>query len=284
MTFDRYIAVDWSAANERRTGRDSIWIATADSEEELQVANPSTRSEAMRLLEDLCAQGRTLVGFDFAFGYPCGSAALPGGGEWSAVWDWLAGNVRDGDDNRSNRFEAASRLNEGFASSGPFWGHPHQHGGRYTYLGTRKPDYLALGIRERRRVETIVPRAQPVWKLAYTGSVGSQALLGIRRLELWRRKLGSDGSVWPFETRFADDLSAKVVIAEIYPSLWPVERGDASCLDKAQVRALASRMRQHAREGRLEEMLGGPSDDAVRNTAITHEGWIYGVGDVVLRP
>ena len=25
--FDRYIAVDWSAANERRTGKDSIWIA-----------------------------------------------------------------------------------------------------------------------------------------------------------------------------------------------------------------------------------------------------------------
>lgn len=280
--FDRFIAVDWSAANAPRTGGDSIWVAVAEGDEPVQAVNPSTRAAAMALVDRLCATGRTLASFDFAFGYPAGSDALPEAGKWPDVWTWIGANVADGADNRSNRYEVASRLNGAFGATGPFWGHPHQHEGRYPFLAPTKPDYAELGVRERRACERIVPRAQPVWKLAYTGSVGSQALLGIKRLEEWRQALGEDAAVWPFQTGFADDLGARIVIAEIYPSLWPVERNGASCLDEAQVRTIADLMRRHHRDGRLEAMLGGPSDATMRAEALTCEGWIYGVGNTVL--
>ena len=73
--FDRYIAVDWSAANTPRTGRDSIWIADSHAAS----ANPSTRHEAMaivteRLISARAVSQRVMLGFDFAFGYPQGAA------------------------------------------------------------------------------------------------------------------------------------------------------------------------------------------------------------------
>ena len=71
--FDRYIAVDWSAANTPRTGTDSIWIADSAAAS----INPSTRHEAMavvtdRLLAARAAGERVMLGFDFvlSFGAP----------------------------------------------------------------------------------------------------------------------------------------------------------------------------------------------------------------------
>jgi len=73
--FDRYIAVDWSAANTPRTGKDSIWIADSAAAN----INPSTRHEAMAVVTDrlLAARAdgeRVMLGFDFVFGYPQGAA------------------------------------------------------------------------------------------------------------------------------------------------------------------------------------------------------------------
>jgi precorrin-8X/cobalt-precorrin-8 methylmutase len=72
--FDRYIAVDWSAANTPRRGKDSIWIADSAAES----VNPPTRHEAMailvdRLLAARAANERVMLGFDFVFGYPEGA-------------------------------------------------------------------------------------------------------------------------------------------------------------------------------------------------------------------
>lgn len=75
--FDRYIAVDWSAANTPRTGKDSIWIADSEAAS----ANPATRHEAMatltdRLISARAAGQRVMLGFDFVFGYPQGAAEV----------------------------------------------------------------------------------------------------------------------------------------------------------------------------------------------------------------
>jgi hypothetical protein len=77
--FDRYIAVDWSANNGPKTGRDSIWIAEATPAGVVASRNPATRARAMSDLEAtlLAARARgerVLCGFDFAFGFPKGTA------------------------------------------------------------------------------------------------------------------------------------------------------------------------------------------------------------------
>ncbi|MDA3007897.1 MAG: cobalamin biosynthesis protein CbiG, partial [Actinomycetota bacterium] len=78
--FDRYVMVDWSAASSPRLGRDSIWIAerTAGTAATAPVNIP-TRAAAMAALTDLVmttGDERVLIGFDFTFGYPTGTADL----------------------------------------------------------------------------------------------------------------------------------------------------------------------------------------------------------------
>ena len=62
-------------------------------------------------------------------------------------------------------------------------------------------------------MEAVVPRAQPVWKLYTTGSVGGQALTGlplIARLARRARCVRSGPSSAP---------TGRLVLAEVYPSL-----------------------------------------------------------------
>jgi len=121
---------------------------------------------------------------------------------------------------------------------------------------------------ERRRVERRVPRAQPCWKLFTTGSVGSQALLGLPRLARLRRRYGEDLAVRPFEGR-----AAPLVLAEIYPSLLSEavarQTRPDEVRDAAQVRVLAQALARLPAD-RLEAML---------RMGDAEEGWILGVGD-----
>ena len=79
--FDRYIAVDWSAHNGPKTGADSIWIGEWGPAGPGPSRNPPTRAAAMADLEHTllaarAAGERILLGFDFVFGFPAGSAAV----------------------------------------------------------------------------------------------------------------------------------------------------------------------------------------------------------------
>ena len=279
--FDRIVMVDWSAAAVPTRGRDSIWIADAlVSGGEPRTANPATREEAMQRLSELAGgAGRTLIGFDFAFGYPQGTAE-PFGGCWRDVWRWLGTEARDGPANENDRFEVAARFNAHFPErDGPLWGLPS---GR-AVDGVR-PTKFATHFRhppERRRVERIVRNAQPTGKLAYPGSVGSQTLLGIARLERWRRDaaLGSRTTIWPFQTGFADALASGIVIAEIFPSLHPVTERPHEVRDQAQVRTLASGYAELDRRDMLLDHLSGPDDAEAREAALREEGWIMSVRD-----
>ena len=70
----------------------------------------------------------TLVGFDFPYAFPAGLSErlrLNGLSPWKSIWDMLRRRITDMPDNRNNRFQVASNLNEIITGgAAPFWGCP----------------------------------------------------------------------------------------------------------------------------------------------------------------
>lgn len=288
--FDRYIAVDWSAANSPVTGKDSIWIGeavrTVSGIELRSSQNPRTRTAAMTVIEDMLLHAlsrneRVMLGFDFVFGYPTGAAeALSRAPGWRSLWRCLADLVTDDRDNRSNRFEVAARLNLELAEAGHhYWGHPH--GREYVGLAATKPVGSYADIAELRIVEDWSKGPQPVWKLTGAGSVGSQSMLGIARLERLRTdpRFFDHLSIWPFETGFELDLSRPITVVEIYPSLIGPAPGVVP-KDRAQVEAAAARFAELDAADMLTDVLAAPPGltEDQRRAILTEEGWIAGIG------
>ncbi|MCX8032625.1 MAG: hypothetical protein N3B14_04415 [Thermoleophilia bacterium] len=261
---------------------------------------------------------RVLVGFDFPFGYPsglCQALGLPVQREqaWRAIWREWARLVEDHEDNSNNRFAAAAALNERLPPPpGPFWGYSAPAAA--LGLPAKKPAWGNLP--ERRLTEMQVRRTQPVWKLAGVGSVGSQALLGIPRLEYLcsRGELGSVSRVWPFEWGLETKQalargSVLVLYAEIYPSLLDMRRcglaggtRESTVVshvvarrvrtderfhlprDAEQVQALVHLFAEADRRGDLETWLDAPLrlPEPDRRVVMAEEGWILGVPVCVL--
>jgi precorrin-8X/cobalt-precorrin-8 methylmutase len=278
--FDRYIAVDWSAANSPQIGVDSIWIAELGSDGPRPSVNPPTRAQATTLLIERiraarAAGERVMVGLDFVFGYPRGAAAaITGKPGWRAMWQAIAAGVEDGPDNRSNRFALAARFNRALELE-HFWGHPHQH--VYAGLTPTKPLHGYLHIPEHRLAERYVKGPQPSWKLTGAGSVGSQTLLGIARLQQIRQAV-PEAAVWPFETAFEHSL-APVTLVEIYPTMFPLT-GSATPKDREQVEISVARFAELDAAGRLGEFLSAPRklSESEKRAVLEEEGWIAGAG------
>lgn len=262
--FDRVVVADWSASgtpSPARPSADAIWIASVTLAGE-EVTYHRTRTDAETALQALAAApGKCLIGFDFPMGYPQGFAArLTGQNSPRALRAWLADHVQDGPDNRNNRFDVANAINHRLGGQGPFWGCPASV--NLPHLSPRKTvDYAALGLAERRAVEQAVPRAQPVWKLYTTGSVGSQALMGLPVVH----RLAAP--VWPF------DPMGRVTLAEVYPSLLaPEVAAMGGIKDAAQVRLLARALFRLSQSGQIAPLFALPHPAAVE------EGWILGAG------
>lgn len=284
--FDAALMVDWSAAAVPRLGADSIWLALhrASAADPERLENVATRDAAIALTEQIAraeasAGRRLLIGFDFPFGYAEGAAAaMTGAGDWRAVWRLLAERIVDGPKNANNRFEVAEALNRDvWDGAGPFWGRPPKP--VRAALPTTKPSgYGARYPAERRAVERRVRRAQPAWKLFTTGSVGGQVLVGLAALERLRRALGDLAEIWPFETGWSGG-SARVVIAEIYPSLLAPDPRE-TVKDAGQVRAVAAALAARFSAGRGAALFQPPADlcAAEAAAALREEAWILGVG------
>jgi precorrin-8X/cobalt-precorrin-8 methylmutase len=282
-SFDSYVVVDWSAASQPKTGKDSIWIAVAGADAR-PPQNPPTRAEAAalvrELLVDLVGRGRrVLVGFDFPYGYPhgFGAAVAPGPADpWRRVWDFLSTHVIDDDRNRSNRYDVARLVNE-LLGGGPFWGCPRSVASE-ALRETKAPFPHAGGgvlLDEFREVERrlFTRRAYPksVWQLAYAGSVGSQALTGIPRVAALRDDpaLRDVSAVWPFET---GDALPQVLHAEIWPAVVTPEAVH-DVPDARQVLTLAATIARWDADGGLQARLDVPP----RGGAVAREeGWILG--------
>jgi precorrin-8X/cobalt-precorrin-8 methylmutase len=290
--FDRYIAVDWSANDKPKGGKDSIWLAEAAAAGgQITALNIRTRFEAMTVLRKRLAEAidlgeRTLVGFDFPFGYPAGaSSVLTGGDGWQALWELLSREIVDNEKNKSNRFVVADQMNERLADVGPkFWGCPAGAAG--DHLSTKKDGVRFGNIAEFRQTERLAKGAKSVWQLHYNGCVGSQCLLGLAWLEKLRHDthLGPYVSVWPYETDFERSISKPIILAEIYPSFGLKLDATIAIKDQAQVEAQVRLFQAFDQSGRLAELLSFPPgvDQAWRGTAVTEEGWILGVGHEAL--
>ncbi len=253
MKFDSVLSIDYSAASSPTKGKDSLWVAgTLRGERYLQ--NFATRSALHNWLDaqlelHLAKGARLLAGFDFAFGYPRGFAQALGlsGVPWAATWQHLSGLIEDAPNNRNNRFQVADHLNQRLGPKAPFWGRPHQLD--LPHLPAKKQVRYDLGLAEWRAFEAAGRRKvagkrrisgmQPGWKLAYTGAVGSQSLMGIARLQKHRERWGDQLAIWPFEA-----ADRPLVFAEIYPSMFDFEHMDHPTKDARQVLAVAEAMAQ----------------------------------------
>ena len=288
--FDRILIVDWSGAGQPVTGKNSLWACLARRERDGHaiewIENFPTRHAFMHRLEAVVsvavAEGeRLLCGFDFAFGYPAGTAErLTGAADWRALWRKIADEIEDAPDNLNNRFDLASRWNAKHFSGEPrFWGRPHQHA--YPALSPNRPAAPTSAPLCLRQSERFAKGAKAVWQLAYNGSVGSQTLLGIARLSRFLNESGHGEhvAVWPFETGFGTTFEKPVVFAEIYPSLFTLTSRD-EVKDQAQVRTVAEAFARFDADGRLATLLDRPpmlSDEEVA-TSIAEEGWVLGIG------
>ncbi len=269
--FDTVIVVDWSAAakpSPKRPSADANWIGIARAGQTTATYH-RTRAEAETALNTLldaeaAAGHRVLLGFDFPFGYPTGfAAALTGQPQAPAVWHWLNQHITDGPDNANNRFAVADQINAGFHAPGPFWGRPDS--AAHAHLPATKA--VTYGdFTERRLIETLIPSAQPVWKLYTTGSVGSQSLMGLPLIHRLSQRPGA--RVWPFDT-----ATGPLVLAEVYPSLLAsAVRADPDTIkDRAQVRLLAQALYNLSRRGSLAPLFQTPAQ-------AQEEGWILGAG------
>jgi len=290
--FDTFIIVDWSAANQPKTGRDSIWICAVDrGGTERRVENPPTRYAAKNVLGNLLADAvaraeSVLLGFDFPFGYPAGFArrlGLNGAPAWRAIWDEIASRLTDAENNRNDRFTVAAEFNHRVSNRAfPFWGCPVRF--THDYLAPKHHNgHAADGLAEKRLIDCRMVGAQPCWKLAYTGSVGSQSLTGIpvvralRDDPAWAR----DARIWPFETGLTVSDDAQIVFAEVWPSWWRREiRGNyGPPNDKAQVRTVARIFAAANRGGDLPLWFAGDPNltDEQRRVVETEEAWTLGV-------
>ncbi len=271
--FDTVVVVDWSARSvpsPAKPGKDAIYLGIC-RDGCVATLYRRTRAQAMQSLAELLdgelrAGRRVLAAFDFPFGYPAGfGRAVTGDDGPLGLWAQLADAVEDDDSNRNNRFEVAARLNGLFAVEGPFWGHPA--GRTFTGLPFRKPRYDGFAFAERRRIETLVPRAKSCFQLMGAGSVGSQALVGIARLQALRARFGAQVSVAPFEPP-----DAPVVLAECYPGLFAetiaARMREGEIPDRAQVRVLAWALAR----------LPPSRLDALLREGDPVEGWILGHG------
>jgi hypothetical protein len=292
--FDAYLIVDWSASSQPKTGKDSIWYfllrRTRWGKQVLRPNNPPTRHAAQAALgalleEQAVGRQKTLLGFDFPYGYPkglAGALALPGK-PWRALWNDLTELIQDDESNHNNRFEVAAELNRRLGNKpGPFWACPS--GKQTRCLSTHKPNPWGSPLEEFRLTDNWLSGPQSPWKLFTAGCVGSQALLGIPRLARLRDdpRFASVSRVWPFETRLrAPDFNGYCLVhAEIYPSLIPVRPVGKQIKDALQVEGLARHFARLDEAGDLQGFFQGPPGLTAeqRRQVEQEEGWILGVG------
>ena len=295
--FHTHVVVDWSARSKpspKKPSKDSIWWAVARVADGIEVAEPEyvrTRQEALDglacLIAGELAQGRrVLVGFDFPFGYPAGVAEhLTGEASGLALWDWLATRIEDAPDNANNRYDAAAAINDTYPGLGPFWGRPSSW--NYPAIPVRAKARTCQDRHpaERRICDIRATGAKTVWQLAYSGSVGSQMLLGLPALKrlVEDSRIGGRAKVWPFQTGLQTP-DAQAVIAEVYPSLLRdqvrARRREGEILDSAQVRVNAEAFARLDAAGGLASLFAGAPDLAAdeRRVVETEEAWILGIG------
>ena len=298
--FDAYVIADWTASEGKKLGDQSLWLGVAKRDVRfrlyVEAHNAATRAEGEALLASILADhrkrgDRVLVGFDFTLGYPVGTAARLGLKDtpaWSAMWKFIAANVVDKPDNTNNRYQVAAKMNRLMTDNAwPMWGAPAKQAQRWLTT-TKPPAGSGADIPEYRATEDAARkgRLQPksVWQMHGAGAVGGQTLVGIPAVRRLLEKLGPAGAVWPFGTGWraldaADVEPLSVLVAEVWPSMFPTSVQPGEFKDQVQVRATAEALALMDDKGDLAKAFGPPkgTSDALIARVEGEEGWILGV-------
>ena len=188
--FDAVIIADWTAAETRKLGDQSLWLGVAKRDVRFRLYaethNTATRAEGEALLASLLADhrkrgDRVLAGFDFCLGFPTGTAARLGLKDtpaWSATGRFLSQNVVDKADNTNNRYQVAAKMNRLMTDEAwPFWGAPAKQTQRW--LTATKPT-TAHNIPEFRATEDAARKGKLHPKSGMSKSPGSPPGMGLR--------------------------------------------------------------------------------------------------------
>ncbi len=298
--FDVYIAVDWSARavpSPKKPSSDALWVG--EKGEGQKETYWQTRKDCIdyirkRLIYYTGKKKRVFIGFDFAYGYPAGySRALGLKGKtspWKKIWKELRRSITDQDNNQNNRFQIAAQLNIRCGGKGPLWGCPV--GLKIKGLKPTSPPFpfqtqAGILLQKFRLVDGRESRIQPVWKLAYTASVGSQVLMGIPAVAKLcdDSGLSSFSKVWPFDTGFTLKPTPIKGPFILHAEIWPGVIADKlnkklSIRDQAQVRAMVDWLSDLDKKGKLGFLFAPPLDLSGKQikTCSEEEGWIIGGG------
>ena len=301
--FDAYIVADWTAAETKKLGDTSLWIGVAKRDVRFRLYtethNVATRAEGEALLASILADhrkrgDRVLVGLDFNFGYPVGTAArlklegAAGQAPWQLMWKFIASNIVDKADNTNNRYQVAAKMNRLMTDEAwPLWGAPAKQAQRWLTT-TKPPAGSGADIPEFRATENAARkgRLQPksVWQMHGAGAVGGQTLVGIPAVRRLLESLGPSGAVWPFGTGWRaltpEDVEAlSALVVEVWPSMHETKPQPGEFKDQAQVRSTAEALARMDEAGDLAKAFAPPKDASPELIAQVEqeEGWILGV-------
>jgi hypothetical protein len=295
--FDAYVIVDWTAAEGKKTGDQSLWIGVVKRDVRFRFGyeahNPATRAEGEALLNALVADLRkkgqkVLVGCDFGLGFPAGTAARLGltGEPWAATWKFMASNVVDKPDNSNNRFAAAAKMNRLMTNQArPFWGAPARYA--QTWMSTTKPEGGYGDTPEFRRTDKAARKKggqpRPVWQMHGASVVGGQTLLGMAMIKRLVDAWGPSVVVWPFGTGWralakADLEPVDVLVAEVHAPLFPAKPEPGEVKTAAAVRATAEALSRLDEKGELGNLFAPPKGTSEKDMAAVtaEEGWMLG--------
>lgn len=305
-TFNIFVAVDWSAKSSpspKKPSADAIWVGIKDTLSNQQYENYfRTRLECKKFLLDFlkkCSGNKhanILVGYDLDFGFPRGLAkamGYEGQDEWMYNWQFICENIIDNEENANNRFEVASKINflvNGGKMAGPLWGCPKSK--NLACLEEKSPHYPyitknGIKLRRKRWCEYKEPKAQPVWKLLGTASVGGQTLLGIPVINEIRNhdSLKLFSRIWPFETQFQLPTLQSNICNIIHLEIWPGILANyldktIQIKDQSQVRKTVDWLYEWTKSGNLRILMSPPNwmTESMIEDVVKEEGWVIGAG------
>ena len=296
--FDAYIIADWTAAEGKKLGDQSIWIGVAKRDVRFRLYsethNVATRAEGEKLLASLLAEHRkrgdkVLLGFDFNLGFPTGTAERLKltGTPWAAMWKFLAANVVDKADNTNNRYQVAAKINRLMTDNAwPMWGAPASQAQRWLTT-TKPPAGSSTDIPEHRATEIAARRGKlhpkAVWQMHGAGAVGGLTLVGIPMVRRLVEALGTAAAVWPFGTGWreltAEDVEPlSTLVVEVWPALFEATPVSGEFREQVQVRTAAEAFARMDDKGDLARAFAPPkgTDEATIARVETEEGWILG--------